>query len=398
MTIPCFRTAAKGNQERSDLVRAFMKRAAGRVMARCLAALLLAALVQTCCHAQQVSHRGWQIGPFTRPVNAPILTPDSKAAFRDPVSGKQVHWEANATFNPAAIVRGGKVYLLYRGEDETGADAIGGHTSRLGLAWSRDGIHFTRAPEPVFYAANDAQKSREWPGGVEDPRLVEAPGGEYVLTYTQWNRKATDIGIATSKDLRHWTKYGPIFPHSLGPAFKSYKSGGIVTRLDHGHLIAAKINGRYWMYWGEKFIHLASSPDLIHWTPVRNAQGHALVLLQHRPSHFDSGFPEVGPPPLLTSKGIVLFYNGRNASLQGDPQFGPGAYSAGQALFDASDPAKLLARAGQPFLMPERPYEKTGQYGAGTTFAEGLVYFHRHWFLYYGCADSRVGVVEAHTR
>jgi len=29
---------------------------------------------------------------------------------------------------------------------------------------------------------------------------------------------------------------------------------------------------------------------------------------------------------------------------------------------------------------------------ANTTFAEGLVYFHDKWFLYYGCADSLVGV------
>jgi predicted GH43/DUF377 family glycosyl hydrolase len=91
----------------------------------------------------------------------------------------------------------------------------------------------------------------------------------------------------------------------------------------------------------------------------------------------------------------VLFYNGRNASQHGDPELGPGAYSTGQALFQTSDPARLLARARHPFLKPERPYEKSGQYGAGTTFAEGLVYFHHHWLLYYGCADSRVGVVEA---
>lgn len=349
---------------------------------------------------------GWRIGPRTRlqagswrrPVDAPILTPDPSAVFRDPIRRQMVHWEANATFNPAAVVRHGKVYILYRAEDDTGLQAIGGHTSRLGLAWSRDGIHFTRDPEPVFYPANDAQKSREWPGGVEDPRIVKAPGGLYVLTYTQWNRKVTDIGLATSHDLRHWTKYGPIFPHRLGPAFESYKSGGIVTRLDHGRLVAAKIHGRYWMYWGEKIIHLAWSPDLIHWTPVMNPQGDALVLLQHRPGHFDSGFPEVGPPPLLTPKGIVLFYNGKNASQHGDSALGPGAYSTGQALFQTSNPGRLLARSTEPFLKPERPYEKTGQYGAGTTFAEGLVFFHHRWFLYYGCADSRVGVVEAAQR
>ena len=46
-------------------------------------------------------------------------------------------------------------------------------------------------------------------------------------------------------------------------------------------------------------------------------------------------------------------------------------------------------------LKPELPYEKTGQYIAGTTFAEGLVYFRKHWFLYYGCADSLVAVATA---
>lgn len=369
--------------------------ALSRTARTCFAAAVLAALAVPLCHAQKSSQPGWTIGPFTRPTDAPILTPNPKAVFLDPISKKQVHWEANATFNPAAIVRNGKIYVLYRAEDDQGADEIGGHTSRLGLAWSSDGIHFTRGPAPVFYAANDAQKNREWPGGVEDPRIVEAPDGTYVLAYTQWNRKATSIGIATSKDLIHWTKYGPMFPHSLGPAFQSYKSGGIVTKLEHGRLIATKVHGKYWMYWGEKIVHLAYSPDLIHWTPVMNKQGHALVLLQRRPGLFDSGFPEVGPPAVLTSKGIVLIYNGRNAFTNGALGIGGGAYSDGQALFSASDPAKLLARAKNPFFKPERPFEKTGQYGAGTTFAEGLVYFHDRWFLYYGCADSRVGVAES---
>jgi lysophospholipase L1-like esterase len=67
----------------------------------------------------------------------------------------------------------------------------------------------------------------------------------------------------------------------------------------------------------------------------------------------------------------------------------------GEALFDAHDPAHLLKQADHPDLKPEMPYEKTGQYVAGTTFAEGLVYFHDQWFLYYGCADSLVGVVTA---
>src|SRR5436189_65893 len=84
-----------------------------------------------------------------------------------------VAWEEYATFNPAAVVKDGKVYVLYRAEDVSGARQIGGHTSRLGLAESSDGLHFTRRVTPVLYPDTDAQRQYEWPGGVEDPRIVE---------------------------------------------------------------------------------------------------------------------------------------------------------------------------------------------------------------------------------
>ena len=339
----------------------------------------------------------WAIGPFARPVDEPVIRPRPESVFADPIDGKTVHWEALHTFNPAAVVRNGKVFVLYRAEDDSGSMQIGMHTSRLGLAQSDDGIHFTRGAEPVFYPAEDGQKAREWPGGVEDPRIVEAPDGTYVLTYTQWNRETYTIGVATSPDLVHWTKHGPALGDIGAYAHLMYKSGGIVTRLDHGRLIAARIQGKFWMYWGEIQVRVASSPDLIHWTPVESAPGKPVVVLERRPSLFDSGFPEVGTPPILTEKGVLVFYNGKNAE-QGsdpDPNLGPGAYSVGEALFDSRDLTHLLKRLDQPVLHPEKPYERTGQYAAGTTFGEGLVLFHSQWFLYYGCADSFVAVATA---
>jgi predicted GH43/DUF377 family glycosyl hydrolase len=241
------------------------------------------------------------------------------------------------------------------------------------MAESTDGIHFTRRDAPVFYPAKDAQEAREWPGGVEDPRIIESEDGTYVLTYTQWNRKTYSVGIATSRDLTHWTKDGPAFLTAAGGKYAElqYKSAGIVTRLDaaKGRLIAAKINGKYWMYWGEGAIRLATSADLIHWTPLENAQGAPIELLRPRAGHFDSSFPETGPPPVLTDAGIVVLYNGKNSVDGGDPDLGPNAYAAGEALFDALDPAHLLARTDHPVLFDER------------------------WLLYYGCADSLVGVV-----
>jgi predicted GH43/DUF377 family glycosyl hydrolase len=348
--------------------------------------------------AQQAAN--WQIGPFTRPATGnPVIAPRPGSRFADPLLAKPAHWEALHTFNPSAVVREGKVVVLYRAEDDSGAMTIGGHTSRLGMAESADGIHFSRRANPVFFPAKDGQQAREWPGGVEDPRLVEAEDGTYVLTYTQWNRKDVSVGIATSRDLTHWTKYGPAFLAAGSGKYAElkYKSAGIVTRLDKskGRLIAAKIDGKYWMYWGEGSIRLATSADLIHWTPVEDAQGAAEELLRPRSGHFDSSFPETGPPPILTDAGIVVLYNGKNAPDGGDPQLGPSAYGVGEALFDPKDPRRMLAQTSDPVFKPELPYEKTGQYAAGTTFAEGLVYFHGQWFLYYGCADSLVAVAIA---
>jgi predicted GH43/DUF377 family glycosyl hydrolase len=378
-------------------------------------------LIALCCAGATVAsaQNTWELGPFTRPVDAPVILPNPAATFVDPISHSTVHWEALHTFNPAAVLApDGSIAVLYRAEDDSGTMSIGGHTSRLGLATSVDGLHFAARPAPVLFMDNDAQKRNESPGGVEDPRLVQAPDGTYIVTYTQYARdRATyTIGVATSRDLEHWTKFGPIFQDAEGGRYADlmYKSAGIVTELRDGRLVAAKIHGKFWMYWGEIQIRLATSEDLIHWTPVLDETTHApKVLLAARPGHFDSGFPETGPPPVLTKDGIVMIYNaknspgatpkkigtpsavGENAEELGDPSLGAGAYSVGEALFSADDPAKLLDRTQKPVFRPERTFERTGQYAAGTTFAEGLVARGGRWWLYYGTADSFVGVAVA---
>jgi len=179
-----------------------------------------------------------------------------------------------------------------------------------------------------------------------------------------------------------------------------------VTRLKNNRIVAAKIDGRYWMYWGEIEIRLATSTDLIHWTPVEGTDGKPIVLMSARAGKFDSALPEIGPPPLLTNRGIVLIYNARNAdkyrmgpgNTPGDPRLTPGTYTVGEALFDARHPERLLARTDEPVLGPTLPWESNGQYKPGTTFAEGLVFFRGKWLLYYGASDSYVGVAASDSK
>src|SRR5881275_3442570 len=220
-----------------------------------------ALLTITLLAAAKPANDTWQLGPFTRPLETPVITPDKTTLFNDPIRKGPVHWQALHTFNPAAIVRDGKIIVLYRAEDDTGTMQIGNHTSRLGLASSTDGVHFTRLPEPVFYPTEDAQKSREWPGGVEDPRIVESEDGTYVITYTQWNRDVPRLAVATSSDLVHWRKHGPAFATSAGGKYLNMesKSGAILARVAGDRLLATKVQGKYWMYFNVPDIFVATS-------------------------------------------------------------------------------------------------------------------------------------------
>lgn len=339
--------------------------------------------------------RDWMFGPFEKPVGVnPVIAPDSVPRFFCPLSDSVVRWQAYATFNPAAVVRDGKVQLLYRAEDASGEVRIGHHTSRIGLAISDDGLHFTRRPEPVLFPAPDAQMSREWPGGVEDPRLVETENGEYVLTYTQWNRDVPRLAVATSRDLITWRKHGPAFAAAHDGKYRDAetKSGAIVARVEGDRLIATKIAGKYWMYFNVPDVLIATSDNLTDWTVIEDDAGRPLKVLAPRPGYFDSWLVEAGPPALITPHGILLLYNAGNSGTSGDPALPARVYTAGQALYDVTNPLKLLARTNAPFLKPTESYERTGQYAEGTTFVEALVPFGGRWFLYYGTADSRVGV------
>jgi len=220
--------------------------------------------------------RAWMFGPFEKPKDVnPAITPSPVSQFRSAVGDSIVRWEEHATFNPAAVVKDGKVYVLYRAEDASGEQMIGGHTSRIGLAESQDGLHFTRKSAPVLYPDGDAQREYEWPGGVEDPRIVEAEDGMYVLTYTQWNRRIPRLAIATSRDLVNWTKHGPAFAHSdngEAPQPES-KSGAIVARTEGNRMIATRLHGKYWMYFNVPDILIATSDDLVDWTPLEDSDG-----------------------------------------------------------------------------------------------------------------------------
>src|SRR5947209_20113057 len=127
-------------------------------------------------------------------------------------------------------------------------------------------------------------------------------------------------------------------------------------------------------------IGLAYSTDLLHWTEATDTP-----VLPKRPGKFDSRVVEPGPPPILTSRGIVLIYNGADDKL---------VYRTGVAVFDRGDPRKLISRTDEPIFGPEKEWERVGQV-PNVVFVEGMARRGQRWLFYYGGADKYVGVAEA---
>lgn len=311
-------------------------------------------------------------------ANAPVTITADRLS-NQPLLSPGETWSSFALFNPAAIYANGKTVLLFRAQGSN-------HTSRIGYAESGGGLHFTVRPEPVL----SPEAAYEQHGGVEDPRLVQI-SDTYYLTYTGYNGHDAQLCLATSTDLIHWVRKGVILP--------AYKGTWNTQWTKSGAIVREKIAGKWWMYYlgtrkdsagqSRDYMGLASSDDLLHWTDATNEP-----VLPRRPGAFDSRVMEPGPPPFLTSAGILLLYNGADDHL---------VYRPGWVLFDRRDPRRIIARSDEPFAAPTLAWEKAGNV-PNVIFLEGAIVKGNFradsldLMGYYGAADKYVGALDIHIK
>lgn len=296
----------------------------------------------------------------------PLVTITAARLSSQPLLGPQSEWTSLSLFNPAAVRYRDKVVLLFRAQDAR-------RVSRIGYAESKDGRRFTVRPEPVLSPEAPYEKG----GGVEDPRVVNIRG-LYYMTYTGYDGHSAQLCLATSSDLLHWDRKGVIMPAYKGTWNTQWtKSGAILTE---------QVNGKWWMYYmgsrtdkdGKQrdYMGLAKSNDLLQWQDATSQP-----VLSRLPGRFDERVMEPGPPPLMTSAGILLLYNGADDKL---------VYGPGWLLFDRRDPTRLLARSEKPFVSPQYEWEKSGTV-PNVIFLEGLVPEGDSFLGYYGAADKYIG-------
>ena len=263
-------------------------------------------------------------------------------------------WESHHVFNPAVIQLGGRIHIFYRA---IGEDAI----SRLGYASSKDGYHLDeRLSHPVFEPANSYEKR-----GCEDPRLTLL-NGKCIMTYTAYG-DIYQIGITnipTENILeRRWEWGERYFP------FPNMKNKNAV-------IFPRKINGRYVMFHRlDPDIYVAYSNDLRTWD-------NTTIVMRPRADHWDCLKIGAAGPPIETDEGWLLVYHGVDHSR---------TYRLGVAIFEKENPENVLHRSNEPILEPSEDYELIGLV-PNVVFSCGSIRRKDELLVYYGCADSVIGV------
>jgi len=209
--------------------------------------------------------------------------------------------------------------------------------------------------------------------GVEDPRIVRL-GDRFWVTYVAVSEHGAATALASTGDFRRFERHGVVFcPENKDVVLLPERVGGEFVALH-------RPNPR--MHFSAPGMWLARSPDLIHWG--RHVALHAGV------SAWEAGRVGAGPPPVRVQGRWLVIYHGMSPPRR---EGEVGTYCAGALLLDGEEPARVVGRTPEPVLAPEAEFEREG-FVPGVVFPSGVVQREGRLLVYYGAADTCVGLVE----
>ena len=319
--------------------------------------------------AQSATTSSRPAGKLVRLSDKPILEPIADH-----------HWESQYVLNAAAVRLDGTIYILYRA---FGRDKI----SRIGLAWTRDGVHIDgRLDHPLFDVGHPSESA-----GCEDPRITVIGDTVYML-YTAWDTKIPQIAMASipvQAFLEHrfdqWTRDGLGFPGLTN------KDAVLYPETFNGrYVVYHRIDPNMWI----SYLENLSCP----WPRT----GQKIVVGPRPGMMWDGVKIGAGAPPIKTRYGWLNIYHGVDYQR---------SYRLGVLLMAPDDPAEIIYQSPNPILEPEVDYELGD--------AEGRDYWVPHVvftcgavpakdkdvldlddeiLVYYGAADTVIGVARGTLR
>jgi len=295
---------------------------------------------------------------FQRSNKNPIIVPD-----------KTHSWEAQATFNPAALRIKNITHILYRALSMD-------NTSTVGYASSKNGVTIDERYASPIYIPREGFELKKIAGGnsgCEDPRLTKV-GKNIYMCYTAFDGIGPPRVAVTSISeknflLKNWEWEKPIL---ITPAGFDDKDTCIFPE---------KINGKYFILHrvgnemcGDYIKSLSFKTDIVK---------KCIRVIGPRLNTWDSEKVGISAPPIKTKYGWLLLYHGISKHSH--------TYRVGALLLDLKDPTNVISRTSDPIFEPQEKYEKFGVinnvvFPCGMVEKDGLLY------IYYGGADTVVGV------
>ena len=317
-----------------------------------------------------------------------------RRSIKNPIIGPAPgsYWESEAAFNPGAVIHGGRVHLFYRA---LGPDGV----SRIGYASSKDGLNFDkRHPHPVYMPETVTESAKHHPytsparlqydralyvsgggwGGCEDPRAVKIDDRLYLTfnVFNGWYSIRVGLTSISESDLEqgNWRWRRVTF---LSPPNERHKNWV---------LFPEKIAGKYALF--HNLYHDDPAQVCIEYIndlegPITPFDSPDPQTMPDREIVWHNRTRSIGPPPVKTRHGWLIFYHAMDKN-------DPGRYKLGAMLLDLDNPRKILYRSNYPVLEPDEWYEN--DWKPGIIYASGAVVKGDTLFLYYGGGDKHVGV------
>jgi predicted GH43/DUF377 family glycosyl hydrolase len=299
-----------------------------------------------------------------------------------------------------------------------------GNVSRVGRAR----VLFDEAGAPcgverlgVVLEATESWEKNALGGGVEDPRITFVPSLDlYLMAYTAYGPLGPRVAVATSRDLIEWERLGPVsyaYDPGLGTDF------GLIPNKDamyfpepvpgpDGVPCFAMLHRPMWdLSWirdgeGEPLPHGLTDPRPGIWVSfvsvadveaglgaLTHVRGHRLVALSEQP--WESLKIGAGTVPVRVAEGWMLLFHGVDGQFVRESVLQPKVrYAAGAMILDANDVSRVVSRSSEPLLEPEVAGELDGIV-PNVVFPTALEPIDDdHAFVFYGMADSRIGVAR----
>ena len=318
------------------------------------------------------------------------------------LSETEFDFENDGVLNPAVLQEGNTVHVFYRAVRK-------GNYSTIGYAKLEGPLKVVeRNEKPIMIPSTKDELH-----GVEDPRLVKIDN-LYYLSYCAYDGVNALGSLATSEDLKHFTKMGVIVPKVTYKEFKELTefSGYLNEKYERFQVqnnVQSNLEKKL-LLWDKNLIFFPKKindsfvflhrirPD-IQICFVKNIKDLTKEFWDEYLLHFrehilmtskykhEISYIGGGCPPIETDAGWLIIYHGVYDTANGY------VYTACVALLDLNDPTKEIARLPYPLFKPELPWELFG-YVNNVVFPTGTSLFDGTLYIYYGAADKRIAAAS----